>query len=71
MTYGVKYYRKKTKQAMKPWTKDIDMTYVSISKPDKLNGSPKKGDMIAVNENDCQDRWLVAEKFFKDNYEAV
>jgi hypothetical protein len=36
---------------------------------DKENGSPKNGDMIAVNRNDETDKWLVAEKFFNENYE--
>ena len=40
----------------------------SISEADDKNGSPKIGDMIAVNPDDETDTWLVAEKFFKDNY---
>tara|TARA_R110000868_G_C10972546_1_gene770370 strand:- start:22453 stop:22605 length:153 start_codon:yes stop_codon:yes gene_type:complete len=47
------------------------MALVSISEADKLNGSPKTGDMIAFNQKDSTDIWLVAEEFFNDNYEWV
>ena len=53
---------------MFPWTPDLPMSIVSISDADKKNGSPKAGDMIAVNPNDPADSWLVAEKYFEDNY---
>ena len=44
---------------------------VSISDADKNNGSPKIGDMIARNPNDYLDQWLVAEQYFKDNFETL
>ncbi|MDV3814200.1 hypothetical protein CMU15_00445 [Elizabethkingia anophelis] len=44
---------------------------VSISDADKQNGSPKLGDMIARNPKDNTDQWLVAEQYFKDNFEEV
>lgn len=44
---------------------------VSVSKADKDKGSPKKGDMIARNPKDHNDQWLVAKKYFKDNFEKV
>ena len=44
---------------------------VSISKADKDNGSPKEGDMVAINPKNPNDRWLVAEQYFKDNYELI
>ena len=43
---------------------------VSISSVDKKNGSPKLGDMIARNPKDHNDQWLVAEQYFKDNFET-
>jgi|GEM_PF-5987469 len=43
----------------------------SVSQADKDNGSPKEGDMIAMNPRDGTDTWLVAEKFFRQNYEEV
>ena len=44
---------------------------VSISSVDKENGSPKLGDMIARNPKDHNDQWLVAEQYFKDNFEQL
>ena len=44
---------------------------VSISDVDKANGSPKRGDMIARNPKNHADVWLVAEQYFKDNFEAI
>lgn len=44
---------------------------VSISQFDKDKGSPRVGDMIAMNPNGEGDMWLVAEKYFKDNFEVV
>lgn len=67
----MKYYRKKESQGMMEWEDGLPMALVSISEADKLSGSPKVGDMIAVNKNDATDMWLVAEKFFKENYEEV
>ncbi len=66
-----KYYRKKQIQPMTPYTPESDMEGVSISETDKQNGSPKIGDMIAYNPLNEKDRWLIAEKFFKDNYEDI
>jgi len=44
---------------------------ISISDADKNNGSPKIGDMIARNPKDYSDQWLVAEQYFKDNFEKL
>lgn len=44
---------------------------VSISVEDLANGSPKIGDMIARNPKNHNDQWLVAEKYFKDNFEEI
>lgn len=44
---------------------------VSISDVDKLNGSPKLGDMIARNPKNHLDQWLVEERYFKDNFENI
>ena len=49
-------------------TKD-NVIEVSISDVDLANGSPKIGDMIARNPKNHSDQWLVAEKYFKDNFE--
>lgn len=44
---------------------------VSISKSDKENGSPRIGDMIARNPKNHEDQWLVAEKYFHDNFREI
>lgn len=44
---------------------------VSISEVDKLNGSPKIGDMIARNPLNHNDKWLVAKQYFEDNFENI
>lgn len=44
---------------------------VSVSIADINNGSPKLGDMIARNPKNHEDKWLVAEKYFKDNFEEI
>jgi hypothetical protein len=44
---------------------------VSISDVDRENGSPKIGDMIARNPKNHNDQWLVAEQYFKDNFEEI
>lgn len=64
-------YRKKQLQEMTPWTPDTDMTGVSVSNADRLNGSPKMLDMIATNPQNPNDKWLVAHKFFIENYEPA
>ena len=68
MPEPTKYYRKKELQPLFPWTPGLPMGLVSISGADKANGSPKTGDMIAYNPKEVTDFWLVAEKFFIDNY---
>jgi hypothetical protein len=42
---------------------------VSISPADYDAGSPKLGDMIARNPKNHDDQWLVAAKYFADNFE--
>lgn len=66
-----KDYRKPGTQTMAEWFPGFPMKGVSISKEDKANGSPKIGDMIAVNNMNGDDRWLVAKDFFRDNYVLV
>ena len=44
---------------------------LSVSVADKVKGSPKIGDMIARNPKNHNDQWLVAEQYFKDNFEPI
>jgi uncharacterized protein YozE (UPF0346 family) len=64
-----KNYKRKGLSEMTPYIEGFDMTLVSVSEADKLNGSPKLGDMIARNPKNHDDKWLVAEKYFNDNLE--
>lgn len=43
---------------------------ISISDTDLKNGSPKIGDMIARNPENNRDQWLVAEEYYKNNYQS-
>lgn len=44
---------------------------VSISDEDLKNGSPKLGDRIARNPLNHNDQWLIAERYFYDNFEPL
>lgn len=44
---------------------------VSISPEDLKSGSPKIGDMIARNPKNHLDQWLVAQKYFEENFEQI
>lgn len=52
-------------------TKTRSRKAVSVSEADLRNGSPRSGDMIARNPKNHDDQWLVAEQYFKDNFEPV
>lgn len=66
-----KSYKRKGLSEMTEWFEGFNMENVSISEADKLNGSPKLGDMIARNPKNHNDKWLVAKKYFEDNLEEV
>jgi hypothetical protein len=69
MNSKYKHYVKPNTQAMRPYeVGEVLNSNISISIPDKENGSPKAGDMIAVNSNNPEDKWLVSAEFFKENY---
>ena len=46
-----------------------DLSHVSINEVDRMNGSPKVGDVIARNPKNHADQWLVAAEYFRDNFE--
>lgn len=64
-------FRRKQIAHLRPWAEGDDVSRVSISEPDKQAGSPKAGDMIAVNIKNSADQWLVAAAYFADNFEQV
>lgn len=63
-----KLYQRVDATPMHPWTPDESMDGVSVSKNDVDAGSPKAGDMIAHNPSKPEDRWLVAEGYFKAHF---
>ena len=68
---GYKQFRRKQVAEMRPYRDGDDLNGVSISNVDRNAGSPKSGDMIARNPKNHTDKWLVAAKYFADNFEAV
>lgn len=64
-------YRRKQIAELRPWKAGDDMSRVSMSVPDREAGSPKPGDMIARNPKNHNDQWLVAAKYFADNFEPA
>ena len=69
-------YRRKQIAELRPVTDEEVMSRtlsenISISLADKENGSPKAGDMIARNPANHNDQWLVAEDYFKANFEPI
>lgn len=67
-----KQYRRKQIAELRPYVEgEVLSNRVSVSASDKEAGSPKVGDMIARNPVHREDQWLVAEKYFQDNFEAL
>jgi hypothetical protein len=66
-----KLYRRKQIAELRPWQKGDDMTGVNVSVVDRLAGSPVEGDMIARNPKNHDDKWLIAKKYFNDNFEPM
>lgn len=65
-------YRRRIKMSeLRPYVDGEDLTGVSISPEDTKAGSPKPGDMIARNPDNHADKWLIAEKYFIDNFEPT
>ena len=67
-----KQYRRKQIAELRPYEQGETLSErVSISQADKDTGSPKEGDMIARNPVNHDDQWLVAKKYFEDNFETI
>lgn len=66
-----KQYRRKQIAELRPFELGDDIDHVSVSKVDLDAGSPKLGDMIARNPINHNDQWLVAQKYFEDNFEPL
>ena len=66
-----KQYRRTQVGEMVAWEPGMPMALVSVSAEDQKAGSPKEGDMIARNPANHADMWLVAEAYFKANFEPI
>jgi hypothetical protein len=66
-----KQYRRSQIAELRPWESGDDMVRISVSAPDKEAGSPKLGDMIARNPKNHDYQWLVAARYFADNFEPA
>jgi hypothetical protein len=64
-------YRRKQIAELRPYEVGENIENVSVSVEDRKDGSPKPGDMIARNPKNHADQWLVAAKYFADNFEPV
>lgn len=62
-----KPHRRKGIVLLRPYIPGEDLSNISVSKED----TPKLGDMIAMNPKNDKDQWLIAEQFYKDNYEPT
>ena len=66
-----KQYRRTQIAEMADWHPGFDMTGVSMTGVDAANGSPKRGDKIARNPANHDDKWLVAAAYFAENFEPL
>lgn len=66
-----KQYRRSQIAELRPYILGEDLNYFSLSREDEAAGSPKPGDMIARNPKNHKDQWLVAAKYFADNFEPI
>ena len=64
-------YRRTQVAEMADWKPGFDMAGVSVSEPDRENGSTKHGDKIARNPANHEDKWLVLAEYFAANFEPV
>jgi hypothetical protein len=64
-------YRRSQIAELRPYVPGEPFGDVSIAQVDIDAGSPKLGDMIARNPKNHLDQWLVAAKYFADNFEPI
>jgi len=65
---GFTRYRRVQLAWLRPYMPGESMDGISVSREDMNTGSPKEGDMIARNPANHKDQWLVAAKYFKENF---
>jgi hypothetical protein len=60
-----------TKEEINLPHQELQLKGISISQVDVENHSPKQGDMIARNPQNPKDQWLIAEKYWNENYHST
>ena len=60
-------YKQHSTKYARPYEDGEDVSHVSISEPDRANGSPKVGDLIAINPADETDQWLISAQYAEEN----
>lgn len=68
---GFVQFRRKENAELRPYVPGESIDHVSVSATDAAAGSPKLGDMIARNPKNHADQWLVAAKYFRENFEPL
>lgn len=66
-----KQYRRTQIAEIRPYIPGEDMNHIAVSHEDIKNGSPKAGDMVARNPANRDDQWVLAAKYFADNFEPM
>lgn len=68
-----KQYRRNGVAEMRPYVPGEDLTGISVSGVDIVfgMGMPREGAMIARNPKDHKDQWLVAGKYFRENFDTA
>lgn len=64
-------FRRTNVAEMRAYDPGEDLAGISVAQVDQDAGSPKLGDMIARNPKNHADQWLVAERYFLDNFEPI
>lgn len=67
-----KQYRRNGLAEMRPYVPGEDLTGISVAKIDwdPVTGLPPEGAMIARNPKNHKDQWLVAGKYFRENFDT-
>lgn len=71
VTARFRKYRRIGVVEMRQYVEGESLADVPVSYPDKLDGSPKPGDVIARNPANHDDQWLVSKEYFEKNFEET
>ena len=60
-------YRRSQLSWARPYEPGEDLTGVSVSEQD----TPKEGDLIGINPDNPEDRWLISQEYARANLDMV